>query len=439
MAIIGEDWYLKIGLDDRNAQWSLLVIDDRWDDASRMVRGFQDSYNNRWEPGIGEKCFVLNSINAYWEDNYPPLTRTFEKTLLEIPWIVRTTGGCSAITFCNFPSTLGDLEAKLKVAEAGDDDTRYQLAVLIDLWDDSVNQKKERFLSTWEWLNQLQHPVFARAKFTQGGIPLPIWTNTISEIPKNGTLEKKTEEFRKWFRGIRGLISNALYECTDGCCHSPTELRKATLDDRQRICKQLSAEDNYGVWRWCAEEAAVDPLPETALHRWLAGKAFQTSSIDSEYVPVTAVIGICEGAKYLNRRTALTYPVKSALYNILTSERDSYDSSRFRIDSTVSLGSVVIEGTYGAFAIALRDWLIHPEQFEPGSKYLKEVQVDTDSKLGKAYIRLVYSGDLPEAITKSEKRTRIGRVCRAWDRLAVFAMKSSHNLERLNLVFRYEG
>jgi hypothetical protein len=85
----------------------------------------------------------------------------------------------------------------LKIAAVGHDGTRQQLAVLIDLWDDSANQKRERFVSTWEQLNQLHHPVFARAQFTQGGIDLPVWTRAITEIAKNDTLENKTEEFRK--------------------------------------------------------------------------------------------------------------------------------------------------------------------------------------------------------------------------------------------------
>jgi hypothetical protein len=161
--------------------------------------------------------------------------------------------------------------------------------------------------------------------------------------------------------------------------------------------------------------------------------------INDKMVPVAAVIGICEGARYLNRQNDWTYRVESGLYDILTTEKDSFDSSRFRIDSIASLGVLQIGGTYDAFASALRDWLIHPEQGEPGRKCLVQIQVGTNRESAEAHIHLTYSGGLPEAITVPTKRTRIGRGCRAWDRLAAFAMCCSHDHEHLKLVFRFEG
>lgn len=235
------------------------------------------------------------------------------------------------------------------------------------------------------------------------------------------------------------MISSDLYQSlTERSCHNPTDLVDASYETRKKICSILVRDDLYGAWRWCADEASCDPLPNTALHRWLASKAFQTTPNNNEDVPVTAIIAVCEGARHLVSLKNWAYTVDSDIYHIPSNEV-GVRREKLQINKIKALGYIILaQGNYGDFAAALRQWLIHPEQFVEGNSRIEHIQIQTDGGTQQTNIRLTYSGELPEAIFNSALGDRRGRVGRAWQRLEKFASNYIHSGNQITLMFSWE-
>jgi|ERR1022692_54553 hypothetical protein len=429
MIISATDWYITIGFDRQTAPWAVLVIDDRWDKVKYAVT-----------LKLGEKCLDLQSVDDLWASMYPG-AETFEQTLWRLPWMVHGLRDYSGITFCNFPKTEEEVSCLCDLARQSGGHvaaTTRQLAILIDRLDDSdAEQRKDAFGSTWKLLDSVMHPTFARAMLSRGGYQVPKGVKFIPKQAPSADPEDHRQLVQTWLNHVRGMISPDLYNADSVArwsCHYPSQL----LDDadfaRKAICKILSDNESYGVWKWCEEEAGRDPVPPHALHRWLAAKAFQTTLGDSHDVPVTALVAICEGARNMTP-AGENYFVESHLYDIAAIEPEISIQKR-KINSLMALGCLQLQhGTYAEFAIALRDWLIHPEQFEDGKSRLRRVQVDSEDE--HMYIRMLYSGPLPGGITEHAQRNphHWGRVYHAWDLLERFAPHTSQRECELDLGF----
>jgi hypothetical protein len=431
LRIRSTDISLTIDFETLWADWSLLVIDDKWDTVKEMTCGEEYPISGSYQPGLGQACIDADAVDAYWNRRYPS-EETFERALLFLPSMVLGTEGFAGVTFCGFPGSVDRLRTIMAEAiESKDSQGATHWAVLIDIRDES--QHRQRFVETWEVLDQLPHQSFARAKFTRGGAALPSWTEDVELIPKEpptGGLNAHKLRIQDWLGRVRGVISpDIFHSLTQGTCHNPADLAIAAPEERKRICSALATNDLYGVWRWCAIEASQEFLPATALNKWLAAKTFQTSSISGEQVPLTAVIAICEGARMLLSGPARwNYTVDSPLLDIPES-----DINKFK-----ALGSLVLHrGTYGGFAAALRDWLVNPEQFCPDNSVLRRISILSAHEAQSVQIRLEYSSDLPPSIFNPTAGGRRGRTGRTWDSLVAFAKGHTESENVLALEFSW--
>lgn len=442
MNISSSDFHVTISFETPDALWSLLVIDDKWDSVKAMICGEQDPITRTYQAGLLTKCIDKTAVEDLWKNRYPS-EETFERTLWLLPWMVAGIEGYDAITFCGFPGNEERFKRLLELfqnTEKGNHIIGEQCVVLIDVYDAAI--KKERFLETWDILDKFEYPSYARAKLTRGGIELPPWVDHVASIgkePPTGGVEALKQNVQKWLSRVRGLISSDLYQSlTERSCHNPTDLIDASYATRKEICCTLAKDDLYGVWRWCADEALCDPLPKIAPHRWLASKAFQTTPINNVEVPLTAVIAVCEGARNLASLKSWAYTVDSGIYQI-PPEEVGVRREKLQINKLKALGCIMLaQGNYGDFAAALRQWLIHPEQFIESNSRIEHIQIQTDDGAREAYIRLTYSGELPETIFNSALGVRRGRVGRSWQRLARFASNYIHNGNQITLIFSWE-
>ncbi|MCX7092041.1 MAG: hypothetical protein NTY50_01130 [Methylobacter sp.] len=434
MKIHSSDYYLNIDFEAENARWGLLVIDDRWDVIKALIEGETSDLTGSKIEGLGEKCLNLQKLLDYWNTFYPS-DEIYERTLLLLPWMVFNTKGISGVTLCNFPRSVEKLKAILQ--SHPDNYASSGWIFLIDIRDDSNGSEKlkesERFIETWELIDQLGCPIFVRARLTRGGMAVPdsvMSTPIIYKEPPQGGYPELKLKIQEWLLGIQGHISDTnFHHLTQHCCHNPSGIINTQAEIRQKICKKLSQDqhDQYGIWRWCSQEASLGLPPSTAAHRWLAGKAFQTSVIGSNFVPVTAMIAICEGVCYLEQRC--NYSVQSPLYSIPSKN----------IDKLKALGSILLpEGkNYGEFAAALRYWLIIPEQFEKDMAYIVTISITNNINNKKTILSMTYSDELPEAIFSSTYTGRKGRVRRAWDELSAFSTRTSHNSNVVCIEFNW--
>ncbi len=446
MRISVSDRFMTIDFEKENSPWALLVIDDHWDIVKFGVCGAISQYGNNNFLGLHDKCVSKDDILIFW-DRFYQKSDTYERTLLLLPWMVFDAEGFGSITFCGFPDDVEQLKAILQSNLCH----LFQWAVLLDVWHETgYDVHKERFVSTFRLLEQFGIYEYQCAKFSRGGAPLPDWTSTFHYINKEygDKHEKQKNYLLKWLSEIRGVInSNRFHELTDDICHNPTDLLnevKCSAAKRKIILKELSNPNNdlYGVWRWCAIEASQDTLNDSALHRWLACKAFQKWRTDLKIVPLTSVIAICEGACYCANRGNWKYDVISDLYDIPMPSKLHTDSEVFKINKIKVLGCIRIEKhNYGEFALVLRNWLIHEEQFLNGCVYLQSVSIQCNKEIGQVKLEMNYSGLFPRAVTnyskgESQEETD-GQVIRDWQNLCSFALSYEHNAEKLVLKFSF--
>lgn len=418
------------------SRWGVLVIDDKWDTVKSMAVGINDVIFGAINFGLGLQSLEYESVIDYWNKNAPS-TETYDRSLLLIPWMLKNESACHSVSFTPFPSTREELQAVIATVT---ENNEIQLAVLLDM--SEAQNDNERFIPTWNILNECSHPTSARSRFTRGGREPAKWVNDLPLILKQspqGGDDAHQELVVSWFNNVRGQISGDHFQMVTGgiwnplceSCHNPDNLHNpgnppsASLKRRKQVCAELVKDDCYGVWRWAQEMAAQDPVNQAAPHRWLAAKAFQTTDPHSQQVPVTAVIGICEGVRYLHSNRLSLYQVVSPLYSIITEH----------INKLPALGFLKLRsGVYGDFAPALRDWLIQPEQFDGGNGQISKAEMLVNSEGNRATLILTYSKPLPESIFATRIHGRKGRVKRAWERLAVFG-DCQHQDARVEIAF----
>jgi len=433
MKIDDKKHHLTLDFEIKDAEWRLLVVDDKWDTVKRLIVGFTDPVDKVKIEGLGEKCLNYESAYNHWK-KFNPSQEPFDLTLFLLPWMVNGTEGIRSVTFCGFPGT----KERLTYVMHGhlEDYVHLGWIFLIDVRDTSIRgeDEKERFQETWKLLDELGYPNFVRARFTRGGVELPesVIQNApvIYKEPPQGMYPQHKHIVQDWLRWVQGHINDALFQnLTIESCHNPSEIINAKAEDRQRICAELSSKghDFYGAWRWCSQEASLNLPPSSAANRWLACKAFQTSDIHSGSVPVTAVIAICAGAPYIREDSTWKYTVESPLMSVANEN----------INKLPALGGIVLakDKTYGGFAKALRSWLVHLEQFEQGKAHIASISIANRSNDSKIIISMRYSDKLPEAIFSSSFVGRRGRVRRVWDELSSFAAKTSHDANVVSLEF----
>nr|VFJ73417.1 MAG: hypothetical protein BECKFW1821C_GA0114237_10501 [Candidatus Kentron sp. FW] len=343
-----------------------------------------------------------------------------ERSLLLIPPIARDMPGIGVITFCEFPDTQEEMKQFLEFAAMGGA-RRKQVACLIDVSDANQQnpENRMRFPEMWKMLDQLDHPDHARAMFTRGGWDLPQYSNVVM-VFKDTTqgYERLSKEIKAWFSSITGKPSNDAYQrATEGdapdCCHNPSNLPKAKPEAYEKVLADLMRYDSFGAWEWVREALLADPKSLDAQRRWLCGKALQTTMLSSNTVPLTAVIGICEGARHLEPEKVV-FTVESPLAGISDSKPGGL---RNPIDNSNALGRMQMpDGCfYERFIVVLRDWLLHSEQFEVNNpiRRIRITKTDRESVLA-----MEYGEPLPEGIFDAAPSAREGRVRRAWKALA---------------------
>jgi hypothetical protein len=414
---------------DPNAAWRLLVIDDR------VIR-MEDMCETIGKTGI-TPLIDYKSVIGYF-NRMKTSAEPFEKSLLLLPWMVHDVWGFGSICFAPFPCNDEHLREILDVArEAREDRTAIeQLAALIDIYDTRGSVVRERFTDTWRMLNDAGHPAHLRARFTRGAEELEEWVNDVPVIPKQppqGGDPKHKELVHAWLDVLREKISGDLFQSltTGSCkccidhqkthsCHHASTIGSSPVECRICIANKLRSSDGYGVWPWVLEVLDGDPLHREAPNRWLAAKAFQTTDPNSESVPVTAIIGICEGAKFLSPELKGNYAVISSLLNVPWSE----------IRDLPALGTISLaNGRYEAFAAALRDWIIFRQQFEEGNGRVKSVRISSDDKT--TSVRFEYSAAIDRIFTSNRR----GGTVRAWEKLGPFARTVTHEGAMVQLVF----
>lgn len=82
-----------------------------------------------------------------------------------------------------------------------------------------------------------------------------------------------------------------------------------------------------------------------------------------------------------------------------------------------ALGAAILKaGSMTAFCVALRDWILHPEQFLPGHARISRAQLAVVD--GEVVLDLSYTGALPTAVFNSGARN--GNAWNALNRLKNF-------------------
>jgi hypothetical protein len=433
MNIHVDDAHLTLEFPESAQRWSLLVIDDHWDSVKAMVVGETDDVSGIHLAGLGAASIDDEKVLAYWNALKHSPEEILEIALMLIPWAVASTDGFRSVTFCDFPGSPEKLIPILTKAGLSRPATAEGMAgfdepcaTLIDIRD--LSEGEERFQETWTVLDELLHPVYARAKFTRGGATLPPefdWVEKIRKEPPQGGWSTYRADLHSWLQRLKGHIDDKQFQrlTRDSCSHNPSTLGATPAFERQSVALQLAAMDPYGVWRWAAEEAVVDPLPLTAPSRWLAGKAFQTWPPTRTTVPAVALIALCEGARRLFPAGRFAYSVYSPLDKI--APRD--------FDSLRALGAVQLSrGEYQDFAPALRHWLAQPEQFAAGKARLRRITVSIGNDL---VVECRYSAALPHVIFAPASETRTGRVWAAWQALAPFMARHEHQGSVVRMFF----
>ena len=420
--------YLFIDFNRRSANWALFVIDDRWDWVRTMVVGTTDEATGAQLEGLSHRCIDAAVVNEYYKSLGGPKAETLLRTLLLLPWIAAAHPDIAGVLFSDFLYKGAEIVLGPTVGVR-----EWRTAILIDLLDERKRVDVERtvgFFQSWEKLDNAGVPGHVRAVFTRGGVDgLPEWVEQLPKIvkePPQGAYDAFRHNLHRWFDSVRGQISPAVFDAAKISCHNPSELQDTDLEIRTQVCRQLLADDLYGVWRWCSISALEDPVAPDAARRWLAGKAFQTWPATENVVPLLAIIAICEGAKELPAAGRLAYQVASGIDTIEVEE----------IDSLKALGVIRLRGAYGDFGPALRDWLTEPEQFKPGKGYIASITVKTDAIAKRATLTMQYSAALPSGLFNSSGRK--GRVRRCWDRLMVYAEGYAHSDDVVDVVFFWE-
>lgn len=419
--------YLELDFNRPNATWALLIVDDLWESVLEMVCGTYDSITGSCSSGLGSDSTNVEKALAYWRARGVG-NDSGEKALLILPAVVIKAVDYSKVVFTGFPDSAKAL-AELPLWDK-------KVAVLIDVWDEG--KRETRFPETWQYLDCIGHAHHARGRITKGGAVLPSWAEQINIVRKAepiGGASGHIQEFLTWMGNVRGAINSMHFsQCTpsipghdpNASCHMPLNLRFADQATRTAVCHKLQQDDPYGVWRWCSELVLEEPLPARAPHRWLAGKAFNSSKNGSN-APLIALIAICEGARFLRVNETWRYEVESNLGNVTEDEL-----SRSQL---FALGQVAFaRGVYHDFAAALRDWLTTPEQFENGNGRIAKISIIGNRDT--ARIQMIYTAILPDCIFKGP---RVGRTRAAWLRLAVFADTSEYKGNSVTLTFSFKS
>jgi hypothetical protein len=420
-----EAHYLTVDFEIADADWSLLVIDDMWARPKVMIFGALDKVTGKGFFGIGEGCIDYEAVRHYSEERGVS-TDTFDRLLLLLPWIVYGTNGYSSITICDFPDTvegLRNLFAALERGHLSPSPRTKKWAILIDVQDrrKGTGVESVRFEATWEMLDEIGHPAYARAILTRGGVQLPPWTQRVHKILKEPTGDDTEHKglIQDWMLKVQGEIDPSTFqEETKLACHDPSRLKDATFKQRESICNKLARSDLYGVWRWARDSAGKQQLGPDAAHRWLSAKAFQKTFRADEEVPVTALIAICEGANFLYEGIEHRHKPHFSVSSDLKSVHES------KIDKLGALGEFVLSrdsGGYQAFAQALRHWLTLTEQFENGKAKVCAVGIEPDAEGARLRLSFTFTGELPPKVFAAQAGESIGRSARAWQQLRKFA------------------
>lgn len=445
MKIYGLDSYLYIDFKKINleATWSLWVVDDQWDKVKNMVVGLKDPELELSIPGIENNCILEKVVSEYCQSH--PVPEKFVSVLRLLPWISYEHKAIGGILFSSFP----DEEKVNGLVKILTQNKKLHLAVLIDQEDTSIKEEGKRFRlpETWNLLDREGVPQFVRAQLTRGqvegkptlinDIPLddiPIITKQDTNGEQRRTLLKK--EVHKWIDQVRGIINVETfeYETTKELynLHHPFTIRLSHKEQRIELCKKLVKEDSYGVWHWCRNVLCDDKLSDEALHRWLAAKSFIKYMPSRQDLPLTALIAICAGAKYMQNKFE-SYDVDSELSKVDVTKEDDINNIR-NILGVIQLKS----GNYENFAMVLRDWLINEEQFESKKSHVISVRITHDSYNLKAVLELKYSGNLHKEIFTPSNVTSRGTTGRAWDKLFPFILSYEYENDLLILFFAWK-
>jgi hypothetical protein len=435
------DHYLTVDFEIPDADWSLLVIDDMWARPKVMIFGALDSFG-KGVAGIGEGCIDYDTVKRY-ADERGVSSDTFDNMLLFLPWMVYGTNGYGSVTICDFPDGADRLRHLFESVERLNSSSAPRArkwVIMIDVQDRrrGTGVESVRFEATWDMLDEIGHPAFARAMLTRGGVQLPPWTTKVYKILKESTGDEREHQalVQDWLLKVQGEINPSTFQdVTEKVCHNPSDLEKATFDQRESICNKLARPDLYGVWRWVRASAGGRQLGADAAHRWLAAKAFQKTFRDEEEVPVTALVAICEGANFLyegmEHRHKPHYEVTSGLLGVPES----------KIDRLAALGEFSLSrdsGGYQAFAQALRHWLTLTEQFEEGKARIHAVAVGPDADGVHLRLSFTFTGELPAQVFRPQLGESVGRAARAWLQLRKFAAADEvHSIPTVSLLFDY--
>nr|VFJ87208.1 MAG: hypothetical protein BECKH772A_GA0070896_1000253 [Candidatus Kentron sp. H]VFJ88866.1 MAG: hypothetical protein BECKH772B_GA0070898_1000249 [Candidatus Kentron sp. H]VFJ95113.1 MAG: hypothetical protein BECKH772C_GA0070978_10001100 [Candidatus Kentron sp. H] len=422
----------RIEFKEKDAGWALCVIDDKSGFVKDMVMGCPTEEDIEGNPvkindGLGQNCVDPDAVYEYWNQTFISIQEAYKRSLLLIPSIARDIPGIGAVTFCEFPDTLGDMKQFIEFAATGSA-YRKQVACLIDVGDaNQTNPENQmRLPEMWKMLDELNHLSHARAIFTRGGWDLPAYYFRFTKVLKDtykGDHEGLTRRMKEWHSSVMGKPSNDAYQqATKGdapdCCHNPSNLPKAKPEACDKVLADLVRYDSFGAWRWVREAFQADQRSLDAQRHWLCAKALQTTPLSSNTAPLTAIIGICEGARYLESEKVV-FTVESPLAGIPEGKQKGLKKP---IDNLDDLGRIQLSDdcSYESFIAALRDWLLQPEQFKTeANNPICRIRIGKTDR--EAVIEMKYKEPLPEVIFDASPSEREGRVRRAWKELAACA------------------
>ena len=418
--------HLRIDLGRQEAPWILLVVDDMWHQARNAVCGLPDPYGGPPLPGLGERATDVYSITAYWDslDDWvtgEPLVRA----LTYIPWVASSSlASVAAVVFAPFPTVL---TAEFVRSLRGDKGL-LSVAALVDVFEGGDDHK---FSETWKLLDAADVDVFARAIFTRGGVENPAlrWTRSLPRVLK-ARLDSNENAFREelttWWQSLIGSISTAgkqfqtLTKDTafaDG--HHPSTIDLLGPAERSNLLNRLYQFDPFRVWRWAGELAERESISDMARARWLAAKAAYTWPDADATVPLAALIGILGGINCWPSQARPPFKLDDSLLETIRQPHQE-PGPGYSIDRLNVLGALRLVGGRGhqEFACALRDWLLHPEQFHRERAAVRQVSVSIRGT--NVVISIEYTNALPEAITTLPGERR-GSARRAYEAVASFA------------------
>jgi hypothetical protein len=424
MIIIKKPHLLAIDFGRSQADWALLVVDDRWDHVSRMVCGNPAVAD---VPGLGADCVNSNKVDEYWQRR-PNQDEPLIKALLMLPQIACNEQTIGKIMFTPFPQYLPCEDIKQLL------DNRLHIAAMIDVMSQESGQEIGMFAETWKKLDTIEAaPSFARCIFTRGGVDASI-PHAFKKVPRvlkanEYDWNHYRDVFDVWWKIVQGDLENGAKLFHDettgdiqttegkvkGNLHKPSRLPDAGVPAIKKLLAKMAKHDTYGVWQWCESEFVTVDLPFQ--RKWHAAKALQTCG--PQKLPVAGLIALVYGlnVKAIGSKFVIETPFESI--------------PKEKLDE-VSLGTIPItKGTSKQLMDAIRTWVNHVEHFDAGHARVAEITVTANNGLK---VSIKHSGKVPDAVINPPDRK--GNVHHAFTKLIAFAR--THHWDASNSILTIE-